>query len=233
MTLTFSAQAVQRPPFQPLSPAIATPAVVHPDLPAHQQPAQRLAASQVAWAADLLATAYATDPLWQRLLTTPQRAWLCQVLVRYALHQGRAYTNPDRTAVALWRPPGAEAPSAACLFRSGALLGPWHLPIATIRQLVELRRAQQARRHRHLGERTTGAFELLALAVHPAARGTDTGRSLLMATIAAMQVGNAPCYCETTNLRALPLALRLGFRIVGEANDPLAGTPQWALARGV
>ncbi len=233
MTLSFSAPAAHRLPYSLPDPGRTTAKVVRPDLPTHQQPAQRLADAQLAWAADLLATAYAADPLWQRLLTDPQRAWFCQVLVRYAMQQGRAYTNPDRTAVALWLPPGADAPSATCLLRSGALLGPWHLSIATIRQLVELRRAQQARRHRHLGERTTGAFELLALGVHPAARGTDTGRSLLVATMAAMQVGNAPCYCETTNLRALPLALRLGFRIVGEANDPLAGTPQWALARGV
>ena len=62
-----------------------------------------------------------------------------------------------------------------------------------------------------------GHHYLLALAVHPAARGQGRGRRLLQATLAAMRATAAvPCYLDTQGAEQLPFFQRMGFRLAGQ-----------------
>ena len=151
----------------------------------------RLEPADAAWAAPLLAAAYAPQG-------TP--AWLAAGWLRYALCFGRAYANAERTAVALWLVPGHPRITWAGQLQSGLVLaalrhlgwaGAWrHWQAQAVAEQAISQSAPAELHHR-----------LLSLAVLPTAQGRDVGHRLLRLTCAVVQAcAPLPCYVPARRL---------------------------------
>jgi len=196
-------------------------------------PAQRLGTADLGWATELLGAALAEYPLWAYLRPVAPglpAAWLLRGLLRFGLRYGAVYTNPERSALALWLPGRVQA-TLRRLLRAGLLPGAtWQLGLAGYRRLhYWLMASGWLQQH----SAPMPHQRLLVLAVHPAARGRGVGRRLLLATLVARQTAHQPCYTATADARQLPFFQRLGFRVVGHCPIDAAAPSltDWALVR--
>jgi ribosomal protein S18 acetylase RimI-like enzyme len=187
----------------------------------------------LAWATELLAAALAGHPLWAYLqlpVASSSAAWLLRGLLRFGLRYGAVYTNPERTALALWLP-GRVRASPRRLLWAGLLPGAaWQLGLAGCGRL---RRWLAATGWLHQRSAPVPHQRLLVLAVQPAARGRGVGRRLALATLAARQATRQPCYTATADARQLPFFQRLGFRVVGHCpiDATASALTDWGLVR--
>ncbi|GAA4025393.1 hypothetical protein GCM10022409_06710 [Hymenobacter glaciei] len=205
--------------------------------PATTPPVRRLEPADLAWATALLLAASFEHPVLRHCCAGPtapaQGAWLLQLLLRFGLRHGRVYADADGLALAIWLSSDHLGAARWPLLRAGVLPAAlWRLGWAGLSRLRHHLRAMA-----WLREQTVdpgGHHYLLALAVHPAARGQGRGRRLLQATLAAMQATAAvPCYLDTQGAEQLPFFQRLGFRLAGQCpSGPEGGAPTtWGLLR--
>jgi ribosomal protein S18 acetylase RimI-like enzyme len=199
-------------------------------------PARRLSAADEAWAAALLAEAYAAaaGPSWADTAAADEarrRAWL-RLLLRYALRAGCVYAGPEGHSVAVWLPAEAAGLSWSSLLRAGQLALPLHLGWGPFWELMHWQQRQDELRHRTL---PTPHHYLLALGVRPAQQRQGAGRALLRASLAAVGARFLPCYADVHSLPAMRFARQLGFEVAvyDELSAPGARlVPCWGLVRG-
>lgn len=194
---------------------------------------RRLESVDLAWATALLLAATDQHPVLRHCCAGPaQYAWLVGGLLRFGLRHGRVYADADGQALAIWLRPDLGA-ARWPLLRAGLLPAAlWRLGWGGLRRLRQHLRAAAWLREQVVDP--GGHHYLLALAVHPAARGQGRGRHLLQATLAAVQATAAvPCYLDTQSAGQLPFFQRLGFRLAGQCpagRGALAPTT-WGLLR--
>lgn len=198
---------------------------------------RRLEPADLAWATALLRAASHQHPVLRLCCAGPsapaQCAWLVELLLRFGLRHGRVYADADGLALAVWLSPDHLGAARWPLLRGGLLPAAlWRLGWAGL-----LRLRQHLRAAAWLREQTVDPGRhhyLLALAVHPAARGQGRGRHLLQATLAAMRATAAvPCYLDTQGAEQLPFFQRLGFRLAGQCPAGSGGNAltTWCLLR--
>ena len=198
---------------------------------------RRLEPADLAWATALLLAASDQHPVLRHCCAGPtapaQRAWLVELLLRFGLRHGRVYADADGLALTVWLSTSHLGAARWPLLRAGLLPAAlWRLGWAGLLRLRHHLRAAASLREQAVDP--GGHHYLLALAVHPAARGQGRGRRLLQATLAAMQATAAvPCYLDTQGPEQLPFFQRLGFQLAGqcpagrEADAPIT----WGLLR--
>ena len=126
-----------------------------------------------------------------------------------ALEEGTAWTLPDRSAVALWLPPGVGPDGEAIV----------ELLRQTVRTSVhrELFEVLQQMGTAHPVE---PHWYLPWLGVDPAAQGRGRGSALLAACLARVDGDGMPAYLETPNPRTIGFYERHGFEMVGQTSSP-------------
>ena len=183
-------------------------------------PVRRLEPADLLWAKVLLLAACDQHPVLRHCCAGPtadaQRAWLVEQLLRFGLRHGRVYADADGQALALWLSPAHLGAARWPLLRAGLLpAGLWQLGWSGLQRLRRHLRAATWLREQSVDP--AAHHYLLALAVHPAARGQGRGRRLLQATLAAMQAtAPVPCYLDTQGAEQLSFFQRLGFRLAGQ-----------------
>ena len=181
---------------------------------------RHLEPADLAWATAMLLVASDQHPVLRYCCTGPDAsahcAWLVGLLLRFGLHHGRVYADADGLALAIWLSPNNLGATRWPLLRAGLLPAAlWRLGWAGLRRLRHHLRAAAKLRAQVVAP--GGHHYLLALAVHPAARGQGRGRRLLQATLAAMRATAAvPCYLDTQGAEQLPFFQRMGFRLAGQ-----------------
>lgn len=199
--------------------------------------ARRLEPADLTWATTLLLAASDQHPVLRHCCVGPaapaQCAWLLGLLLRFGLRHGRVYADAEGRALAVWLSPDHLGAARWPLLRAGLLpAGLWRLGWAGLLRLRHHLRAAAWLRGQTVDP--AGHHYLLALAVHPAARGQGRGRRLLQATLAAMQATAAvPCYLDMQGAEQLPFFQRLGFRLAGQCPaGPGGDAPTtWGLLR--
>lgn len=197
-------------------------------------PVRRLRAADEAWAAALLAAAYASDPCLS-LPGAPAGCadWL-RLLLRYALHAGCVYAAPADQGVAVWLPAGTGALAWGTLLRAGPAAWPRHLDWAGCRRLLHWQQQQETLRQRAL---PLPNHCLLALGVAPEVQRQGVGRQLLRASLAAVGGRFLPSYAAVYSLRALQFVRQAGFEVAAygpaaEVAGVAAGAGTcWAMVR--
>lgn len=198
---------------------------------------RRLEPADLAWGTALLLAASNPHPLLRYCCTgstaPAQCAWLLGLLLRFGLRHGRVYADADGQALAVWLSPNHLGAARWPLLRAGLLPAAlWRLGWGGLLRLRHHLRAAAWLREQTVD--SGGYHYLLALAVHPAARGQGRGRRLLQATLAAMRATAAvPCYLDTQGADQLPFFQRLGFRLAGQCPvGPASDAPTtWGLLR--
>ena len=182
-------------------------------------PARRLEPADLPWAKALLLAAVDQHPVLRHCCAGPtapaQCAWLVEQLLRFGLRHGRVYADADGQALAVWLSPAHLSAARWPLLRAGLLPALWRLGWPGLQRLRRHLRAAAWLREQSVDP--AAHHYLLALAVHPAARGQGRGRRLLQATLAAMQATAAvPCYLDTQEAEQLSFYQRVGFRLAGQ-----------------
>lgn len=194
-------------------------------------PARRLELVDLAWATALAAEASAGYPALEYVSTgAAQQQWLLRQLLELVLRHGGAYTNAAGTALVLWLGPQRRAADWHLWLRLLPAAA-WHLDWASSQRLRRLLRTAAWLRQHSLPD---PHHLLLAVAVHPAARGQGEGRRLLAATLALRQEPALPCYYSAHDPGQLAFYQRQGFALAGHcavADGPAGLLGNWGLVR--
>ena len=201
-------------------------------------PARRLEPADLAWATALLLNACADHPVLHYCCQGPtapaQRRWLLEQLLSFGLRYGRAYTNTEGTALAVWLGPSSVGATWRQLLRTGLLASALvQLGWNGAQRLRRFVAASAWVRRRDAAANQSPPHYLLALAVHPAHRGRGHGQRLLQATLAVAQPASAPSCLSLQEPSQLPFYQRQGFRLLGECQAGLGadGPTCWELVR--
>ena len=190
---------------------------------------QQATVGDVAAAANTLALAFATDPVWGRTLARPDGStehlrpfW--SIWLRGALSYGGLWIAPDAAAIATWIPPeGVELPGD--LEAEMFALTEAALPSSSFVALQELWSRFDAN---HPHDESHAYLSLLA--TNPAQAGHGLGQQLLAATLREWDERGIPTYLESTNVANNHRYERAGFRAIGGFEAPLGGarvTTMW------
>jgi N-acetylglutamate synthase-like GNAT family acetyltransferase len=175
--------------------------------------------------ADVLAAAFADDPLWNWLLPDAVRAHrvpkVFEVLLRSRLRIGDdVLTTTQLAGAALWASPGNWDTTGVEQLR----LGP---PMLWLHR-GSLRRAQTifAIAHRAHPKHEPHWF-LSVLGVDPTAQGTGVGSALLAPVLERCDEQGLPAYLETTKPENVAFYARHGFTVRDETDVPDGGPHLW------
>jgi ribosomal protein S18 acetylase RimI-like enzyme len=191
-----------------------------------------LAVTDVPVAVETLTAAFADYPLLRTLAPNPVRRprvveAFCGMLVRYADRHGRAYTTPDRAAVACWVPPGREWLTWPALIRSGALTLAWRLGVlGTIR----LERLEMVFDRLRTADSTGPHWYLPLVGVRPDRKGQGLARAVLRPVFDSADRDRVRCYLDTQEEMNVGIYRGLGFEVAAEA-EPTPGLRTWTMRR--
>ena len=163
--------------------------------------------------AEVLARAFADDPVWNWLFPDEQgrdrrAALVFRAYLYDSLRRGEVLTTPDRAGAALWKPPGR-----------------WKLSnTAILRNLPELARAFGRRLPASLEiERKVEAqhptdphWYLAVIGTDPVAQGRGVGAALIRQVTDRCDRDGLPAYLESSKSDNVPYYQRFGFELTGE-----------------
>jgi len=187
---------------------------------------RRVASGEAAFVAEVLARAFATDPVanwvWNndaRLAPGISRAFF-RVFAGFVLEAGEVYTDESGHGVALWLPfDPAEAHEDPALGEAlAAACGPYAERLGVIDELMKAQHPVAA----------VHAY-LPFIGVSPAGQGRGIGSSLLETRLADLDRLGMPAYLEATTLSSFRLYSRFGFKEAGLIQLPggPAFYPMW------
>jgi GNAT superfamily N-acetyltransferase len=175
-----------------------------------------------------LADAFDGDPVWDWMVPPrARRGRLARVFGRiltYAVPRGRVFTTADRSAVAIWAPPGSWKLPLPAVVRSAptmALAAGTRLP-RLLGRLGEIERVHAAQPPDH--------WYLEFIGTASSARGRGVGAALMADALARFDQMGLPVYLESSNPRNLRFYRRHGFEVADELRFR-SGPPQWTLWR--
>ena len=174
---------------------------------------RRGTAADSAWMAEVLASAFATDPPMRWFVPDDRRrARLLHSYFRDIAGLYEAWVTEG--GVALWAPPGAWPPPLRRVARPYLrTFGRWPL-----RGILGSRAIEAGHPH--------DRWFLDYLAVAPAAQGRGTGSALLAAA------PSGPKYLHAGSERSRDLYLRHGWRVTERFEMPFGGPPLWRMLSG-
>jgi ribosomal protein S18 acetylase RimI-like enzyme len=144
---------------------------------------------------------------------------------RVYLRYGETYVYGDRTAAAMWAPPGKWKLSPMDILRNAPSLG----RVMGGRLFVGLRATLLAER----GHPLEPHYYLAVLGTDPVYQGRGIGSRLLSHMLARSDDEGIPSYLESSSEGSKRLYLRHGFRVMEEVPLPGGGPPFWRMWRDV
>jgi GNAT superfamily N-acetyltransferase len=129
-----------------------------------------------------------------------------RIFVEHAMDTGHVHTTPDRTAVALWLPVGADGPRPPRHYdaRLEAATGPWAGRFAILDEAFEA--------HHLVG---VPHSHLAVLAVQPDQQRKGIGTALLEMRHTVLDDSGVPAYLEASGTDTRDLYLRHGYLDIG------------------
>ena len=194
----------------------------------------KLDKEQIEPASQVLARAFVDDPELVPLVPEPKkRIELLRSLFRmsldHAIKHGEVYAvSPKIEGVAVWLPSGIPEITLWQMLRSG---GPGLLFRVGWKLMWKMKKDETfaARLRKRLAP--TPHCYLAVLGVDPKFQGKGYASRLLKPMLKKLDVGEMPCYVETSTEEYVPLYKHFGFKVVHEAEMPGSGSRMWAMVR--
>jgi len=195
----------------------------------------RLQRDQLTQAADMLAGAFQSDPIYCELFPDPDvrhkaLANMFNGVVGYALRYGEALTTPEIRGVTCWLPPGKAEVTLWRIARTG---------FGLVRGILGY--SQEARQRFLAGITHTEAVHkrlmkvphwyLWLLGVAPDRQGHGYGSALLQPVLARADEAGLPCYLETQTEPNVAFYRRRGFQVAETGLMPGVDLPVWHMVR--
>jgi ribosomal protein S18 acetylase RimI-like enzyme len=196
----------------------------------------RLAKSQKAQAAQVLARAFMVDPVYSALFpdsSERERALghLFGAVTGYSLVYGLVHTTPGVEGVACWLSPGNTEVTLWRILRTGLGLQ-WAVarfnPNARRQFLAALAYMDEI----HKREVPGPHWYLWALGVEPGCQGQGIGGRLIQPVLTQADEDRVPCYLETETERNVAFYQKRGFEVVTDGVVPGQGFRIWTMLRG-
>lgn len=176
-----------------------------------------------------LAAAFATDPVMMWLMADEgsrrQRlAVLFSVFLRaHYLGRGEVWATGDRSAAALWAPPGHAIvpPSRIALQLPGVLRAFRGRTYRALRTFEHVERHHPRPEHWYLG----------VLGTRPERQGHGLGSAVLRPVLDRCDAEGLPAYLESSKESNIAFYRRHGFELRGELQLPYGGPPVWPMWR--
>jgi len=194
----------------------------------------RLAEGQVAASGEVLARAFADDPLFVHVLSDPvERGRLMLPFMVACTQYGRLFgevyvTSGAVVASAVWLPPGGGIRSEERNERAGLT--------AVIDTFSDGARARFTAAVHHLNAirehaRSTPHWYLFLIGVDPSRQGLGLGSQLIRPMLARADQDGVECHLLTEQGRNVPFYQRHGFEIAVDGELPEAGPHFWFMRR--
>jgi len=183
--------------------------------------------------ADLMARAFATDPLGCYLMPDAQSCqnimhWYWCEALRHSVPHGHTYTTtPEILGIASWLPPGVQREnfwSQMLLLLQAILRFGWQ----NTHRMVPLSEFTEKLRVRHC---PSPHWYLDGLAVAPESQGRGVGKLLLEPVLNLADHEGKPCCLYTSTEGAVRFYQRQGFTVCEEAHFQTAAPPLWFMVR--
>jgi ribosomal protein S18 acetylase RimI-like enzyme len=132
-------------------------------------------------------------------------------VVRYGLGWGRAWTNEDVSAVAIWLPPGATFSTVNAL-RAG--MGSFMLRIGlggARRMMATVSVTERIHKGVHVPH-----WYLMTLGTRPDRQGQGHGSRLIEEGTSRADAAGVPCYLETATETNVAYYAKRGFSVIGQ-----------------
>ncbi len=194
----------------------------------------RLEKEHIAQAADVLARAFANEPLFAHVIPDPvERArrlpYFMQFEIRHAILYGEVYApSPQLQAVAGWLPSDRGVPSVTAVLRSGLFILLRHggrKAVAGIRKFED-RFARMWRRHAPFPH-----MVLDILGVEPEYQGQGHAGALLRSMVERLDAMDVPACLGTTRRTNVLFYQHFGFHVVDRDDLEGVGVPLWLMIR--
>lgn len=167
--------------------------------------------SQIEQATEILASAFAGDPILC-FLTAEARKWLCSIALRYSQPFNHVYkTANDLKGIAAWIPPGYFPLSWLRLLQVGAYAIPFQLGWSSTKQFMSLLSTLDKFHERDL---PIAHWYLFMLGVAPAYQGQGIGSALIQPILQQADVQGLPCYLETSTSEAVRFYQKHRFEVL-------------------
>ena len=186
-------------------------------------------------AAQTLAQAFASDPLYAYVIRNPDaRARLLPELfsfrIRYGVRYGAVHaTSPQMEGIAMWLPSNRVHMTQWRMLRAGGLrfyLQAGESVVARLNSIhgyvLSLLARLDIGPHWHMGP----------MAVAPDLQGKGHGASLLRPVLAQLDRQGHACLVETNDEENVRLYEHFGFRVAERGAIPGANLPLWVMVRG-
>ncbi len=179
--------------------------------------------------ADTLSDAFFDDPVMSWLLKDEDsRArrlvglFSTQLKAHY-FSQGTVWTIPDRSAAALWSPPGHALmhPLTVLAYSPDLVRALGRNTLRAIRTLNHVERQHPKDPHWYLG----------VLGTRTASQGKGLGSAVLGPVLARCDKEGIPAYLESSKYSNLAFYRRHGFEVTGEIALPFGGPSVWPMWR--
>lgn len=178
-----------------------------------------LEAEAHAIAADVMARAFAEDPVYHYLLPNENHyhrrlMWMMRFMLRLCTRKGVAHQiGSPLQGVAAWLKPG-EAISFLDEVRAGVVTAPLHLGVTSAWRSNNMMAATRKNRTRLSSGKDY--WYLWQFAVAPESRGKGYGRALLQPVLNEADTTETDCWLDNSNAANLPIYEAMGFRTMEE-----------------
>jgi ribosomal protein S18 acetylase RimI-like enzyme len=177
--------------------------------------------------AETLARAFLADPVSAYLFPDEKRraarlsAFFRLQLESVYLPKGEVYTNSERTAAALWLPPGTKAPAASVQFAYLVLALRSHSFLRGRRLALALFRLRPRQAHYYLG----------TIGTDPRYQRSGLGSALLNSVLARLDGIAMPAYLEASSEPNVRFYTSLGFALVAKVTIGRDAPTLWTMWR--
>jgi len=149
-------------------------------------------------------------------------------IIRYCLHYGESYTNPEVAGAACWLPPERPFPTFLRMIRARMHWLPFQLGWTAFSRLDAFDKVA-SQMHRQYGPGPH--WYLWAIGVAPERQGQGVGAGLMRPILARADAGGLPCYLETHKEMNTLIYARSGFEVVCKSSVPGHPGTIWGMLR--
>lgn len=192
-----------------------------------------LTASQINYAATVLARAFFEDPFFTFTLPDGVRRasilpWLFAKIIRYGITHGKVYTTPSKEGAAIWLGPQKPTLKLAGIIQTGMFLLPLKLHWREFERSTRLSNYADQLHKKSIKGRHWYLYEL---GIEPALQGQGVGSALLQPVLAEADKNSLVCYLDTYNERNISFYGRIGFVVANQGQASPDSPPVWAMLR--
>jgi ribosomal protein S18 acetylase RimI-like enzyme len=177
---------------------------------------------------NVLAQAFADDPIWSRILADQPFKFqaVYRVPLKYTLYYGKVYApSANLEGTALWLGYPYTSINILRMFCSRSIFLGLQIGGKLIREINHV--FQNIERDRRTWMEVPYVY-LFALGIYPQYQGQGYGTKLVKTMLDALPL-KIPVYLETESERNVKFYEKLGFEVIKQINVPVYDLPMWEL----